>query len=137
MKAVEAARPGELVLLIPDEPGTSINLVDVPVIAWVVDPDGVTPPVPVTPWTLTAQWARIDIERRHLTPGLIGAARIAVVMGDQTWRGSFSEFLDHLVALTGQGVRGVQLVNGTLVSAFWSWVSGRHGGRTFPAAGPA
>ena len=127
--AVEAAAD-DLIVLITNN-GAQIVLTDVPVVGWITDETSAVPAVPVIPWALTEPWARIEVETRHLTPGLIGAARVDATMCDNSFRGRFSELLDHLTATTGLAVTGTELVNGTLVSAFWSWVGDKHGGRTF------
>jgi hypothetical protein len=132
--AVPAAR-NELIVLVNDT-GATIVLADVPVLCWLVDQTGAMSSAPVILWPLTPLWATIELETRHLTPGLAGAARVAATMCDESFRGGFSELLDHLAAVAGKAVKGGELVNGTLIAAFGSWLSAKHGGRTFSAVGP-
>jgi hypothetical protein len=128
VRAIGAAR-NELIVLINND-GTTITLVDMPVVAWLVDESGV-PAVPVINWAITPLWARVEFETDHLVPGLVGAAIVVVTMCDDSFRGGFSEFLDWLQTTTGKSVSSTQLVTGHLISAYWSWVSDTHGGRTF------
>jgi hypothetical protein len=128
MSAIEpagAAAHDDLIVLV-ENTGAAISLVDVPALGWITDEAGASPARPVIPWTLTPQWAQVEIGTKHVTPGLIGGAYISVAMGDQSFRGSFPGFLDYLVATTGLPINGSGLLTGALMSEFWSW-AGRYG----------
>jgi hypothetical protein len=118
--AVAASR--DLILLIVDG-GSTVSLVDMPALAWLVDESGVAAPGPVIAGTLPSSWAYILIEKKRAAEELIGAPYVSATMSNQSFRGSFRDFLTWLVATTGKPVVGTGLT-GELARQFWHWAAG-------------
>jgi hypothetical protein len=132
--AVEATAD-ELIVLAKND-GSTITLVDLPVLAWQVGAPG-TAPIPVIVDELTLPWAHVTVVRHPSSSvELIGGLPQIAVFVPDTWRGNFSQFLDWLQTSTGLAVLGGKLANDALKGAFGAWLSNKYGGRVFFAAAP-
>jgi hypothetical protein len=117
--AVEAVPPDLVVLVTTSDDGNTISLTDYPVVGWRVGEPG-TASVPVITGTLTEPWVQAVVTRP--LPDQLGGAIVAV-FGPDGFRGTFAEFLDHLVATTGLGISGTALADSALVHGFERWVA--------------
>jgi hypothetical protein len=126
VEAAGAASHDDLIVLV-ENTGTAIILTDVPALGWITGAPG-APAVPVTTEKLTPQWARVEVDTKHVTPGLIGGAYISVTMVEESFRRSFPGFLDHLASSTGLPIVGTGLLAGPLTHGYWAWVADRYAG---------
>jgi hypothetical protein len=132
---VEAAARHDLIVLAKND-GSTITLVDLPVLAWQVGAPG-TAPVPVIVDELTEPWAHCTITPHPASsPELIGGLPEIAVFVPDVWRGSFSQFLTWIETSTGLPVVGTQLGSDALKGAFGAWISDKYGGRVFFAVAP-
>jgi hypothetical protein len=104
------AAAGEIILGIEDA-GGNVRLTDWPLRGWIVDETGAAPPQPVVVNALPAQWASVTIQPRRSPRELIGVDPIKVVTHDQSFRGTFADFLTWLATTTGLPIDGTGLSN--------------------------
>jgi hypothetical protein len=129
-----------------DSTGLSVvTILDMPVLGWTVDETGVAPVQPVvggamppaSPSTapiVSPIWAHIVITP-SATLELVGAARVDVYLPDNSFRGSFSAFLDFLAGNhdANRQIDGGQLVAEPLQLAWQAWAQ-RNTGSVVPGS---
>jgi hypothetical protein len=114
------AAPGTIIVGI-ENAGGRILLRDWPGLGWVTDETGATPPLHIIVDSLPAQWALVDIQPRRSPRELIGVDRVTAVMHDQSFRGTFADFLTWVATTSGLPIDGAGLGNGTLAYEFSRW----------------
>jgi hypothetical protein len=147
MKMLPANLGADVLILCGYDPTalTTVTIYDMPILGWRVDETGAAPvrPVigglmppapPVTLPILSPSWAHVVITA-PAAPELVCGARIDVYLPDNSFRGSFSAFLDFLAGNhdADRQIDGGQLVAEPLQLAWQAWAQ-RNTGSVVPGS---